>query len=85
MSCKHDLDQVYCDKCHHEEITMTDSTIEEKGPWSARYYNDNHTAVIESDDFTHDVTMVVYGDFESPEQKLEYAQEIARRLNLYKE
>ena len=29
----------------------------------------------------HDVALIVTGDFETPEQKREYAEEIARRLN----
>ena len=53
--------------------------IKERGPWT-----DRHTSVqawIESDDFTHDVRLYVNGDFESNDQRIAYAQEIARRLN----
>jgi hypothetical protein len=38
-------------------------------------------AYVESSDFTHDARLYVYGDFETAERKLAYAQEIARRLN----
>ncbi len=55
--------------------------IEEKGPWSAAFGNGK--AFIESDDFTHDVRLYVSGDFESIKQKVEYAEEIARRLNTF--
>lgn len=55
--------------------------IEEKGPWAAAFGNGK--AFIESDDFTHDVRLCVSGDFESVEQKVEYAEEIARRLNTF--
>lgn len=36
---------------------------------------------LQSSDFTHDAILQVNGDFESNEQELDYAQEIARRLN----
>lgn len=36
---------------------------------------------IESDDFTHDVTLRIHGDFESDEQRCAYAQGLADLLN----
>ena len=55
--------------------------IEEKGPWAVVFGNVN--TYIESDDFTHDAQLYVRGDFESAEQRAEYAEEIARRLNTF--
>lgn len=59
--------------------------IVERGPWEVLtgYEGEAHkpTVFIHSDDFTHDVMLRVFGDFESHEQKLAYGQEIARRLN----
>lgn len=51
--------------------------VNESGKWFAE--GDN----ICSSDFTHDVCLKVSGDFESDEQKEEYAREIARRLNFW--
>lgn len=50
------------------------------GPWTAVRWRDGRV-VIESDDFTHDVALVVTGDFADIEQKISYAQMIAERLN----
>ena len=50
----------------------------ERGPWRAS----KDGRCIESDDFTHDVTLRVTGDFEDDTQRAAYAKEIARRLNL---
>lgn len=55
--------------------------IVERGPWTAR--QDGPKTFVESEDFTHDVRLYVDGDFSSPEQKLAYAEEIARRLNAW--
>lgn len=56
--------------------------IEESGPWMAGVASDGRVFV-ESDDFTHDVRLYVNGDFTGPEQKLEYAREIVKRLNAF--
>ena len=59
---------------------MAGSTaIIERGPWRAG--NNRKDYFVESDDFTHDVRLVITGDFESDEQRMDYAKEIARRLN----
>ncbi len=55
--------------------------IEENGPWSVG--NNYEGTYLESDDFTHDVRLYINGDFESHEQRVEYAEEIARRLNTH--
>lgn len=51
--------------------------IKEDGIW-----NVTENGNLQSSDFTHDVTLKVSGDFETPTCKLMYATEIARRLNL---
>lgn len=62
--------------------------VKENGTWkaicSADSSGDNYNVVIQSNDFTHDVMLIVDGDFRDDGQKLKYAEEIARRLNLYK-
>ncbi len=59
--------------------------IEEHGPWNARQKGDDHVrgTYVESDDFTHDVRLYVNGDFSNMEQRLAYAEEIAKRLNAW--
>ena len=54
-------------------------SIVERGPWRAG--NNRVDYFIESDDFTHDVRLYINGDFESDEQKMDYAEELAKRLN----
>ena len=51
----------------------------ERGPWYVLRTSDS--VVVASRDFTHDVWLYVTGDFKDTPEKLEYAQEIARRLN----
>ncbi|MBI6727277.1 hypothetical protein YA0089_27050 [Pseudomonas viridiflava] len=53
----------------------------EKGPWKARQSADGKVE-IQSDDFHHDASLYITGDFENKHQRLAYAEEIARRLNL---
>lgn len=55
--------------------------IIERGPWRAGETKDRARAFVESDDFTHDARLYVSGDFTSDDQRLAYAEEIARRLN----
>ena len=57
--------------------------IVENGSWKAglEHPASGYEAFVESEDFTHDVRLIVDGDFEGPEQCLAYAEEIARRLN----
>lgn len=56
--------------------------IKENGPWLA--IEEKGDVFVESEDFTHDVRLYVNGDFESLDQRLAYAEEIARRLNAWK-
>ena len=61
------------------------SEIVENGPWKAgtdKTSAGEYEVFVESEDFTHDVRLIVDGDFEGDEECLAYAAEIARRLNL---
>lgn len=53
--------------------------VMEAGPWEA----DPNGRYIQSDSFNHDVMLRVDGDFEGDEQRIAYANEMARRLNAY--
>ena len=55
--------------------------IKETGTW--KVIDDGWAIAIQSNDVTYDVALTVDGDFKDLDQKLEYAEEIARRLNLY--
>jgi hypothetical protein len=52
----------------------------ETGPWEVKVWPDKRV-VVDSDDFTHDVSLIVCGDFESDEQRMQYARMICERLN----
>ena len=51
----------------------------DNGSWEAD--TNDEKVWIESDDFTHDAILYVYGDFADIPQQLSYAKEIAKRLN----
>ena len=54
----------------------------EDGPWRARIWvGKSECVLIDSDDFTHDASLEVHGDFRDLKEKLHYAKMIARRLN----
>lgn len=53
--------------------------VYDNGKWTAKI---DKKVFVESDDFTHDVRLYVDGDFEDDLQKLAYAKEIAKRLNV---
>lgn len=61
------------------------SDVIERGPWIAVQDADDDDEVgetyIESQDFIHDARLYINGDFEDQEDKLDYAIEIAKRLN----
>ena len=52
--------------------------VMERGPWTASADG----RMLASEDFHHDVTLRVGGDFADDEQRRQYAEELARRLNL---
>jgi len=58
-------------------------TVKERGPWGAGETEGGDQAFVASDDFTHDVRLYVNGDFGTKADRLEYAKEIAKRLNAY--
>lgn len=51
----------------------------DKGPWKTTKWKGKHIVV--SDDFTHDVGLIINGDFESDAQIKKYAKFIASQLN----
>lgn len=57
---------------------MAPEELHDKGPWTVS----EDGRVIESDDFTHDVILRVTGDFYSDEQRKEYAENLAAKLNV---
>lgn len=52
----------------------------DRGPWRVVMVGPVYADIC-SDDFTHDVTISVNGDFESMGQRLQYAQDLAETLN----
>ena len=50
------------------------------GPWQVDEWTNNQI-VLQSHDFTHDVALVINGDFESKDQKHQYAVALAAMLN----
>lgn len=64
---------------------MSHEPISETGPWEVHASKLDRDVYLFSDDFTHDVSLKISGDFETREQKIEYAHELARRLNTWKE
>jgi hypothetical protein len=54
--------------------------VRENGPWTVDEWSGGRL-VLQSDDLHHDAALEISGDFGSPEEKLTYANEIARRLN----
>lgn len=55
--------------------------VQEAGPWKVVEHSGPYDWAIASDDFHHDVVLVVTGDFDGNAGKRSYAEEIARRLN----
>ena len=53
--------------------------FDDKGPWTTNLDG----KYIQSDDFTHDVTLRIHGDFVSDEQRRAYSQGLADLLNKY--
>lgn len=52
----------------------------DKGPWETKMFPEG-TVYLYSDDFEHDVSLKVMGDFASSEDKLNYANALAEALN----
>lgn len=67
---------VECDQCTADTIKLM-SFKPDEGPWVAS--DDGH--YIYSDDFTHDVSLKVCGDFWDSNQRKQYADHLARVLN----
>lgn len=54
----------------------------EIGPWQVDHWAGKNDIVIQSHTGDHDVALVVNGNFESLEQKYDYAIELCARMNL---
>ncbi len=52
----------------------------DRGPWLVNEWS-NDRVVLQSDDFAHDVALIVDGDFAGYEDKLDYAKRLANWLN----
>jgi hypothetical protein len=55
-------------------------TSPDKGPWMVNKWS-GERVVLQSDDFAHDVALIVNGDFGSHEEKLAYAEALAAWMN----
>lgn len=70
-----------CIICTGEILEMMEPK-QDLGPWSAEIWNGlERKVVLQSDDFAHDVTLVITGDFWDEPARLKYAQMIADDLN----
>lgn len=55
--------------------------VSENGSWTANLGVNGTQVYLYSDDFTHDVSLTVTGNFYDIQHKLEYARAIAERMN----
>jgi hypothetical protein len=88
--CRHGINHgtselKWCLECTHE-IAEMQMVKADTGPWhvevwSARGENQLDRVVLQSDDFRHDVALIITGDFWDIEQKKGYAQLLADKLN----
>lgn len=53
----------------------------DQGPWMVEFWKENARVVLQSDDFTHDVALIVTGDFATKEDMLTYAKALAKWMN----
>lgn len=56
-------------------------SFNDKGPWEV--VESKGRVSLYSDDFTHDISLEVNGDFSTIEGKIKYAQALAELLNEY--
>ena len=63
---------------------MMNEPIIEASLWEVYVSRTNADVLLFSDDFTHDASLKITGDFGTRERKIEYAHEIAKRLNAWK-
>ena len=66
-------------------MDVMDGALSEKGPWAVCIWDkadgDRVKVVLQSDDFTHDVALEINGHFRSIQQKIDYAELLAARMN----
>jgi hypothetical protein len=77
-----DLNLTASDEYRDEE----EGALSERGPWVVQTWQPakeggTPRVVLQSDDFTHDVALVINGDFRDTAQKVRYAQLLADRMN----
>jgi hypothetical protein len=53
--------------------------VYDKGPWTVQLGGSGQV-LLQSDDFTHDVTLTIHGDFADLDQRKAYGQELADTL-----
>ena len=54
----------------------------DKGPWCVGFHPETKRAEgVESGDFKHDVRLALSGDFDSDQQRKEYCEALAEKLN----
>lgn len=53
----------------------------DKGPWEAKRRISDGKWCVQSDDFTHDVQLIIYGNFDDASEQEAYAHALARQLN----
>lgn len=66
--------------CSQDSSPRAIPVCPDKGPWVVNEWSDNRV-VLQSDDFEHDVALVVDGDFGSLQEKLAYAEFLAAWMN----
>ena len=66
---------------------MADNSVDEqdRGPWEVNTWPSNvdgqdDRVVLQSDDFHHDVALIVTGDFADIDSRIRYAEWLAKRL-----
>ena len=79
--CTHSYSET--EECVACGLRPEDEKIVERGLWRGVIYNNR--GYVFSEDFKHDVTMAVTGDFSNEQQQLQYVMTIAKRLNSFGE
>lgn len=64
----------------HASVPTPVQPAPDRGPWLVNEWS-NDRVVLQSDDFEHDVALIVDGDFADYEDKLAYAKRLANWLN----
>lgn len=65
-----------------EHAAQRAPTAPDRGPWTVNTWPDGRI-VLQSDDFKHDVGLIIDGDFSSREDKQAYATALAAWMNAH--